>query len=1074
LNSDNEIDTLFRSGTNASSTQIVNLGMQDVKKVTVGFPGATAVSFLDICIDSDLSSSPSVSAIPSLSPIALPSDFMTDGPSITDSDRPSFAPSSDPSSSPSISPSSYPSIPLSSNVPRVVLSSGPSQVPGLPTMIPTTSLIPSTFPSDFPSPIPSGNPSLVKSVRPSFHPSVNPSLALSHGPSTDPTTNPTDLPSHRPSSTPSLSEVPSVSPSRTCVNVHIDFNTDAAGNAIGVGQIVHDEWESYAGLHITASPSGKNTSNDILRVFDTASPGQFIWLGSPNNACPTKGPGFGDGGLPIIFESGLPNKEGINCNALDKVLIIQEGGNQDLSPSESGGSITFSFTEPVAYLSKIGLLNLGDGEVAIVDAIEGNSKSSSNIIRGVDVNAAQTLTVGKENIQKLVISFPGPTAVTHIDVCIEPETLNQSSLPSVTLPQSASPIVSSPSNSSPRSPFPGLQRPKGPIFPAPVVNEFCKSPTMADFNTDRYGNTIPSRHVKNDWVHLGFAVVAAGYEGYTDGHFVKAFNSSVPGEKAAYGSPNSACPGGGPGVGSGGVPGQSGENCEPIGNLLLIEEDDEIEDVGATLTFIYFSPVDKIESVGVFGVGTDETIIIEWAKLTGETGSRKYRGMGENSMQKISLKRARDVLMLSITFSKSGAVAFIEFCTDLGADNIPDMDSGIPSLRQNISTVSFEVSSQSQPKNNSLSQVRHTASSHPSIEPSSQQPSFEPSGVPSFNTAGVESTLGTMLPHLPSGALNPTHHPGSTSAFPSDQPSISSNPSVILNGEPARYPGTNPSIGLSLSPSHDSISLSQPGGSSHPTIVVDKSEPLASSGEIDTTTAVESWTTIKQGYAEEHQQAARNYDGMSTINLQALATHKYNNAENAHTKPVSREEGQENSYGGPRRKLENGQYEALLGGTIVTNEETFVHEMIVDRCTFSDTSDMVKILSQNGSTISFSISPTWHNCAVPSRKWMAVDYLALDGDLRCDTSTEANCGKATVFTAKCEEQMSVIDIFAHAENLSQTNELTIEAPMVCNAPKNMDKSKLCNFRFVLECGLSSDADSKRSSLRAPPLRIQRS
>ena len=39
--------------------------------------------------------------------------------------------------------------------------------------------------------------------------------------------------------------------------------------------------------------------------------------------------------------------------------------------------------------------------------------------------------------------------------------------------------------------------------------------------------------------------------------------------------PNVKCPGGGVGIGAGGEPGHPGENCAPLGNILIIQESDK-------------------------------------------------------------------------------------------------------------------------------------------------------------------------------------------------------------------------------------------------------------------------------------------------------------------------------------------------------------------------------------------------------------------------------------------------------------------------------------------------------------------
>jgi hypothetical protein len=56
-----------------------------------------------------------------------------------------------------------------------------------------------------------------------------------------------------------------------------------------------------------------------------------------------------------------------------------------------------------------------------------------------------------------------------------------------------------------------------------------------------------------------------------NGRKVNVFNSSVVTQDPDLGSPNQACPGGGPGVGAGGGPTTEFPNCKAQGNLLIIQ-----------------------------------------------------------------------------------------------------------------------------------------------------------------------------------------------------------------------------------------------------------------------------------------------------------------------------------------------------------------------------------------------------------------------------------------------------------------------------------------------------------------------
>jgi hypothetical protein len=63
------------------------------------------------------------------------------------------------------------------------------------------------------------------------------------------------------------------------------------------------------------------------------------------------------------------------------------------------------------------------------------------------------------------------------------------------------------------------------------------------------------------------------------GTLPRTLDTANPGEEpfgdADLGAPNEKCTPPGPGVGAGGEPGLPGENCSPLGNVLIIQEENE-------------------------------------------------------------------------------------------------------------------------------------------------------------------------------------------------------------------------------------------------------------------------------------------------------------------------------------------------------------------------------------------------------------------------------------------------------------------------------------------------------------------
>lgn len=127
-------------------------------------------------------------------------------------------------------------------------------------------------------------------------------------------------------------------PPRVDEPIPIDFEGLAVGEAIT--EI------AAAGITITISTTG---GIDEAWIFDSGTPtGGDEDLGTPNQACTPSGPGIGDAGGP----GGL----GENCEALGNILVIQENDDGIPDDAGTGGSMKFTFSEPVV-LNYIDLLD---------------------------------------------------------------------------------------------------------------------------------------------------------------------------------------------------------------------------------------------------------------------------------------------------------------------------------------------------------------------------------------------------------------------------------------------------------------------------------------------------------------------------------------------------------------------------------------------------------------------------------------------------------------------------------------------------------------------------------------------
>ena len=196
----------------------------------------------------------------------------------------------------------------------------------------------------------------------------------------------------------------------------------------------------------------------------------------------------------------------------------------------------------------------------------------------------------------------------------------------------------------------------------------CINYTM-DFDTQFDGTPIvPGSYVEDSWYEeLGITMTAKG----GGNNRPRIFDTTNPGPDPDLGAPNKNCPGGGPGVGVGGVPGAAGENCDPLGNVLIIQElnadmsvpDDQAG--GGTITMNFAEPIAYVYELGLMDIETYEppTTCFVQHMMNGveETVTTPIIGTGNNGKQTIEVN-LQNVTQISIDFGTSGAITFVTFC----------------------------------------------------------------------------------------------------------------------------------------------------------------------------------------------------------------------------------------------------------------------------------------------------------------------------------------------------------------------------------------------------------------------------
>ncbi len=150
------------------------------------------------------------------------------------------------------------------------------------------------------------------------------------------------------------------------------------------------------------------------------------------------------------------------------------------------------------------------------------------------------------------------------------------------------------------------------------------------------------------------------------------FDSANPtGNDPDLGSPNQTCPGGGVGVGVRGEVGQSGENCDALGNLIIVAEnindadlndivDNPDDEAGGGEILIEFDAVVTVDTVTILDIDNEVAAftLLDDGTLVGNVNAGD---LGDNSAQTLDLSSFGPITCLKFVFTSSCAVAEIEY-----------------------------------------------------------------------------------------------------------------------------------------------------------------------------------------------------------------------------------------------------------------------------------------------------------------------------------------------------------------------------------------------------------------------------
>jgi hypothetical protein len=125
----------------------------------------------------------------------------------------------------------------------------------------------------------------------------------------------------------------------------------------------------------------------------------------------------------------------------------------------------------------------------------------------------------------------------------------------------------------------------------------------------------------------------------------------------------------------------------------------------------------------------------------------------------------------------------------------------------------------------------------------------------------------------------------------------------------------------------------------------------------------------------------------------------------------------------------------------------------IDKCSAAISVHPIKLESQDGETVTFTISQVWKGCdsikTNDNLGWIAADYEARDGELQCAKMEALECGAEFEFTATCTDGVTLVDLYTHDEGFTQADDSIIMVPSACGG--KADGFHTCHFRYLLKC-----------------------
>jgi len=141
------------------------------------------------------------------------------------------------------------------------------------------------------------------------------------------------------------------------------------------------------------------------------------------------------------------------------------------------------------------------------------------------------------------------------------------------------------------------------------------------------------------------------------------------------GSPNERC--GGPGVGEGGEPDSPGANCDFLGNVLIVQEDNGCPDIpddnadGGSIIFDFTTPALYVYQMHLLDADYGGVIFVDYETDTGiKTRYISLTNLGDNAVTTETIN-VENVVKITLRVNRAGAVSSLTFCP--GMPTVPTL-----------------------------------------------------------------------------------------------------------------------------------------------------------------------------------------------------------------------------------------------------------------------------------------------------------------------------------------------------------------------------------------------------------------